>query len=216
MRRILPVILTECQGLGGYTCLTGGFGMKHMIFGLLALLLAANASQAQDMSAQMRAYVAENVAAWAHDPVIVDAIKAQNLRTAGYDQARIDELDTLWMAQVGMSGVPLIDDVLQNPAADFLRARMAASQGTLTEAFIMDAKGLNVAAAAATSDYWQGDEAKFTETYPNGAGAMHFSDVALDASSGQVQAQVSMAITDPDSGQVIGAMTLGINLNALM
>ncbi len=38
----------------------------------------------------------------------------------------------------------------------------------MTEVFVMDARGLNVAASDVTSDYWQGDEEKFSETFPKG------------------------------------------------
>lgn len=190
--------------------------MKRFTLWLGILMAAATASSAQDLTPQMRVFVDSHVANWASDPVIISAITLQNARTASYDQAKIDELDNMWMAQVGMPDVALIDGVLRNPAADFLRSRMAALNGTMTEVFIMDARGLNVAAATATSDYWQGDEAKFTETYPKGPTAMHLGDVELDSSSGAVQAQVSIPIVDKSTGQVIGAMTVGINLTSLM
>ena len=163
----------------------------------------------------MAQFVAEHVMDWATDPIIVDAIIAQNAISGSYDQAKINELDTLWMAQSGMAGIPLIDDVLQNPTSDFLRQRIATAGGTIAEIFVMDASGLNVAAAEATSDYWQGDEEKFSETFPKGPNAIHFGEVELDGSSGEVQAQVSMSIVDT-TGAVVGAMTVGINLASLM
>jgi hypothetical protein len=67
-----------------------------------------------------------------------------------------------------------------------------------------------------TSDMWQGDEAKFTETYSVGAGAVHFSDVELDESTQRYQAQISLTIVDPASGEPIGAMTVGVDAEALL
>lgn len=191
--------------------------MKKLTF-WLAMTLAtttATAGAAQDMQPKMAQFVTEHVMDWATDPIIVDAIIAQNAITGSYDQAKINELDALWMAQAGMAGIPLIDDVLQNPTSDFLRQRMVASGGAISEIFVMDARGLNVAAAEATSDYWQGDEEKFSETFPKGPNALHFGEVELDGSSGEVQAQVSMSIVDT-TGAVVGAMTVGINLASLM
>jgi hypothetical protein len=193
----------------------GGRRMKQMTFWLAIALATATTGSAQDFQPKMQMFIDDHIRDWANDPVIVNAIIAQNTTTAAYDQAKISELDALWTAQMGMSGVPLIDEVLQNPASDFLRARMAASGGTISEVFVMDARGLNVAAAKATSDYWQGDEAKFSETYPKGPTAIHFGDVELDPSSGEVQAQVSLSIVDA-TGAVVGAMTVGINLTSLM
>jgi hypothetical protein len=80
----------------------------------------------------------------------------------------------------------------------------------------MDRHGLNVAASAITSDMWQGDEAKFTETYSIGAGAVHFSEVELDESTQRYQAQISVTIVDPSSGEPIGAMTVGVDAEALL
>jgi hypothetical protein len=191
--------------------------MKQTTF-WLAMMLAtttATAGAAQDLTSQMEKFVTEHVIEWATDPIIVDAIVAQNAITGSYDQAKINELDALWTAQSGMAGIPLIDGVLQNPTSDFLRQRIATAGGTIAEIFVMDARGLNFAAAEATSDYWQGDEVKFTETFPKGPNALHFGEVELDGSSGEVQAQVSMSIVD-SAGAVVGAMTVGINLTSLM
>jgi hypothetical protein len=79
----------------------------------------------------------------------------------------------------------------------------------------MDSKGLNVGQSAETSDYWQGDEDKWQKTYLVGPDAIFVDGVEVDDSSGALQSQVSLPITDPDSGDVIGAITLGINVDSL-
>ena len=43
----------------------------------------------------------------------------------------------------------------------------------------MDAMGLNVAASDVTSDYWQGDEAKFKKTYAVGSGAIFIDELSV-------------------------------------
>lgn len=187
---------------------------------LLAVALAttfATQASATEFHVEMQSFITENVSAWASDPILTDAIRAQNTQTSDFDQAKIDELDLLWRSLVGADDtVAPIRDVLTGPAADFLREQVAATNGAITEAFIMDARGLNVAASAATSDYWQGDEDKFTQTYPLGANAIHFGDIEVDESTETVQGQVSMTIVDTTTGDVIGAMTIGIDLTALM
>jgi hypothetical protein len=180
-----------------------------------AFVVAAPMAMAAEPHVAMQAYVDNEIMAWAHDALIVDAIAAQNEMTAGYDAAQIDTLDQTWRADVG-TGSDMVDAVLMNAASDFLRSRIDASGGMITEVFIMDAQGLNVAASGATSDYWQGDEAKFQETYPKGAGVAHFGEIEFDESSQSYQAQISITITDPSSGTPIGAMTVGIDAEALM
>lgn len=180
-----------------------------------ALIVAAPAAMAVEPHVAMQAYVDTEIMTWAHDDTIIAAIAIQNTLTAGYDAVRIDALDKTWRAEVG-TGSDMVDGVLTNATADFLRTQIAASGGMITEVFVMDAQGLNVASSGATSDYWQGDEAKFQETYPKGAGAVHFGEIEFDESSQTYQAQISVTITDPETGAPIGAMTIGIDAEALM
>lgn len=171
---------------------------------------------ANEYESAMQEYLQNNLKSWVDAAVLVEAIKEQNAVTSAYDQAMIDNLDTKWRAEVGSGSSATVEKVLSNAAADFLRAKVEESGGSITEVFIMDARGLNVAASAPTSDMWQGDEAKFTETFPKGADAKHFSDVEMDESSQTYQAQISISITDPETGDVIGAMTVGVDAESLI
>ncbi|NNE88876.1 MAG: hypothetical protein HKN27_12430 [Silicimonas sp.] len=189
--------------------------MKKVIFGIAALLALASPALANQYESAMRSYFEGNVSQWATDPILVAAIKKQNFETSAFDQAEIDTLDARWRSGLFANDEPLIEGVLTNAASDFLRDQVAQSGGAITEAFVMDAKGLNVAASDATSDYWQGDEAKFQQTYLVGANAVHYGDVELDESTGAVQAQISMTIVDSETGYVVGAITVGVNLSAL-
>ncbi|MEL7097593.1 MAG: hypothetical protein AAGM84_02075 [Pseudomonadota bacterium] len=177
---------------------------------ILATALGAGAALA-DPGAAMSDYAAAQSADWLISDTLVAAIRAQNAATAGYDQDRIDALDSTWRAEVGTDGSALIDSVLGNDASALLSAGVAASGGVITEVFVMDARGLNVASSGVTSDYWQGDEAKFQQTFPVGAGAVHVSDVEFDESTQTYQGQVSMTLTDPETGAPIGAVTFGLN-----
>lgn len=180
-----------------------------------AALLAAPTANAQDYQSQMLSYLQDEIMPWASESVLIDAVRAQNDTTAAYTQADIDALDAAWRNEIALSDRPTIDPVLDNAASEFLRERVAEAGGTITEVFIMDARGLNVAASDVTSDYWQGDEAKFSETFPNGAGASHISEVEYDESTQSYQAQISFPIVDPVSNEVVGAATVGVNADAL-
>ncbi|SIT80176.1 hypothetical protein SAMN05421665_1063 [Yoonia rosea] len=190
--------------------------MKKISLGLAIAIAGIQPLHADDTKAAMEAFLTENIVTWATDPILVAAIEAQNVETAGYDQAKIDELDQLWRGFYGIDDAEIIVNVINTPAGDFLRRQVAASGGAITEAFIMDARGLNVAASMPTSDYWQGDEAKFQQTYMVGSTAVHFGDVEVDKSTKQAQAQVSMTIVNEATGNAVGAITVGINLDALM
>lgn len=149
------------------------------------------------------------------NPAIVAAVKAQNEAHAGIAQDKIDSLDQEWRAQVGQSSTPLIDGVLGAEASQILVDLRDESEGLLTEVFVMDNVGLNVASSDVTSDYWQGDEAKWQETFKNGAGAVHLSEVELDESTQSYQAQVSLTVADLETSEPIGAVTFGVNIEFL-
>lgn len=190
--------------------------MKRLLLTAAAASLTAGAAQANDFAPAMQAFLESEVRSWAEDPVIVAAIREQNARTASLAQSEIDALDAAWRVEVGADATPTITPVVENEASDFLRDRVAASRGMITEVFAVDARGLNVAASAVTSDYWQGDEAKFTETFPAGPAGVHFGEIEFDESSQSYQGQISLTITDPATGEAIGAMTIGVNPEAFM
>lgn len=179
-----------------------------------AIALAAFAAlpaHSAELEGRLKAYAETEVAAWVQDPVLIDAILAANSTRAALTPEGVQALDLAWRAEIGAPQTPTITPVLENPASDFLRAQVQASGGTITEVFVMDALGLNVASSGTTSDFWQGDEEKFSETFPNGPGALHLGPVELDESTQTYQAQVSMTVTDPASGQAIGAITVALN-----
>lgn len=150
----------------------------------------------------------------ASNPVLVAAVEAQNATTESYDQAKIDELDTQWRAEVDASAKPLIDGTLANEASVYLAKVQEESGGMFTEIFATDAKGLNVAQSTVTSDYWQGDEDKFTKSFGAGADAVFLGEVEEDESTQTFQSQVSITIVDA-SGAPIGSLTVGVDLSTL-
>ncbi|MEM9781194.1 MAG: hypothetical protein AAF899_01855 [Pseudomonadota bacterium] len=150
---------------------------------------------------------------WITDPVFVYAIREQNQMFGTLSERRIDRMDKRWRAEKGRG--PMIGDLLDRQASVILRDRRELSRGVITEIILMDKYGLNVAISDPTTDFYQGDEAKYQDTYLKGPNAVHVSEVEFDESTGFDQTQVSMTVIDPDSGSPIGAVTFGINLEVL-
>lgn len=190
--------------------------MKNTITTAAMLLALAVPASADEFTSAMQDFLESEIRSWAQSETIVAAINTQNMTTASYDQSRIDALDAQWRAEVGGSDTPTITPVLSNDVAAYLRERVEGAGGRITEVFVMDAQGLNVAASGVTSDYWQGDEAKFSETYGRGADAFHLGDIEFDESTETYQGQISLTIVDPTTGTPIGAMTVGVDAEALM
>ncbi len=182
---------------------------------LSALAQPAAATDSAALQDQISGLVAGEFRGWAEAPAVIEAVKAQNAANAAIDQAKIDALDAAWRAEIDHDARPTIEPVLSNAAADYLRGIEEQTPGRIMEAFVMDEHGLNVAVAQPTSDYWQGDEDKFTKTYLLGADAIHIGEVEFDDSSQTYQVQISFTITDPANGLPIGAITLGLNAEEL-
>ena len=189
--------------------------MRKFVFALVSIAaVAISPAIANEYADQLTALANDQLSAIAENPALVAAIEAQNAETAGYDQAKIDALDTQWRAEVDSSSRPLIDGVLANDASAYLMQAQEESEGLFTEIFAMDAKGLNVGQSAVTSDYWQGDEGKWQNTYPVGAGAIDIGDIEQDESTQTFQSQVSIPVLD-ETGAPIGAITFGVNIEYL-
>ncbi len=170
----------------------------------LLFLAAVSPVQAADISPEIQKRIDALSATWATSPVLVSAIKAQNAKNTPL--ADIQALDKKWMATPGMA--PFMAPILENPAVDEL-LRLEKATGHVLESFVMDNQGALVAATNKTSDYWQGDEAKFTEAFKGGQGATHIGKVEFDKSAQSYLMQVSVPVMV--DGKAIGAIFVGLD-----
>ncbi len=186
--------------------------LKTAVVAVAALACLAGPAMAGEYDEPLKKLAQQRLKAIAADATLVAAIKAQNAQNAGLSEPDIIALDKKWRAEVGQSTQPTIQKVMGAPASATLVKARNDGEGLFTEIFAMDNKGLNVAASDVTSDYWQGDEAKWKKSYALGAGALHLSDVELDESTQTYQVQVSMTVVDPGSNTPVGAITFGVNV----
>ncbi len=164
---------------------------------------------------QVQALAETELVTWVEDPIIIEAVKEQNVRNEGMTPAEIERLDLAWRAETKADQKPMIWDLLDRLHSILLRDRREGSDGVVTEIIVMDRYGLNAAISDPTSDFFQGDEAKYTETYLLGPDAVHVGDYEFDDSTQKWQTQVSLTVIDPENGEAIGAVTFGIDLSVL-
>lgn len=171
---------------------------------------------AQDVrTAAVVAFVESDVRPWLEAPAILDAVIAQNAAHADLTQTEISDLDARWRTEFSGVARPMIERQLSNALSLYLKGRQRAAEGLITEIFVMDNRGLNVGQSDITSDYWQGDEAKWRESVVGGPDAVYIEEAERDESTQLMQSQASLPIRDPQSGAVIGVVTVGVNLDAL-
>ncbi|MGL4235820.1 hypothetical protein [Tabrizicola sp.] len=165
----------------------------------------------------LRTYANTELAKWAQTPELIAAINAQNALYSDLTLEDIEALDKQWRDEAsGEIAGQMITSRMALPMSVWLLAQQNGTAGFVTEVFVMDNKGLNVAQSAVTSDYWQGDEDKWQLTYANGGKSINMSAVEYDESSRTYQSQVSLPVFDPATGELIGAMTFGINVQSLL
>ncbi len=145
---------------------------------------------------------------WGKIPGIVSAVKSKNASGETLDQVK--QRDGEWRETAGIDAG--MKELMENQAAQEL-LKLESSKPYFFELFLMDNQGANIAMTNKTSDYWQGDEAKFTESFKGGQGAVHLGDVEFDESAQAYLVQVSIPVVD--GGSAIGAMTIGINIDVL-
>jgi hypothetical protein len=148
---------------------------------------------------------------WINDPIIINAIKDANRLNKTRTEDEILVQDNKWRA-----GDAEFQGLYTNtPSSMFLKQKQKESDNLYSELFIMDFQGCNVGLSDLTSDFWQGDEAKFKKSFNNGAGSVFIDEIELDESTGTYQVQVSLPIVDKTNNEVVGAITIGIDMSKL-
>lgn len=177
------------------------------LLAVATLTLVTSFSFAEEAPESVKKLVPD-LKSWGENSVIVNAVKEQNSKGMTLDQ--IKARDAEWQKSSGLDDE--MKAMMESPAAKEI-ASMESSKPYFFEVFVMDNLGANVAMTNKTSDYWQGDEAKFIESYKGGAGAVHIGDVKFDESAQAYLVQISIPVLD--GGSAIGAMTIGINIDEL-
>lgn len=190
----------------------------NSLVGILSLLFIAVGSAVASENAPDKNLVddsaIEEVKQWLSNPVVSISIDSQNRKYASVTEQSINDLDNQWREETKKTDQPLIAAILSSPLSNYLTQIQAASGGLYTEIFIMDAKGLNVGQSAITSDFWQGDEAKYQKTFSQGMNVVFVDEPEYNEATQTWRVQVNMTISN-GSQKPIGAITVEINLTEL-
>lgn len=142
------------------------------------------------------------------NPVLIEAVRRQNAEKLAINS--IKERDDDWKATKSLT--PFKRSLQDNSAGKLLK-RYVSRNPSLNEAFLTDNQGANVAAFPATSDYWQGDEEKWTGSFNDGTGQMFLGPLERDDSTNTVAVQVSAPLFH--QGETIGVLVVGVTFDYL-
>lgn len=198
--------------------------MRHTAFllGTCGILMASSAfgqireNQAPDAKTLITPAVLKDIRSFLSSPIVALSVNTQNERHKAIVQDDIVKLDRQWVEERKAADKPLIAATLSSPLSGYLIRVQAGSLGLYSELFVTDAHGLNVGQSGITSDYWQGDEAKFKKTFLVGPDTVFVDDPEFDKETKTWRAQVNLTVSDPQTKAAIGAATIEINLTELM
>ncbi|MHC4872675.1 MAG: hypothetical protein ACYTFY_12605 [Planctomycetota bacterium] len=167
--------------------------------------LAKNANA----SGKVKAFVIKTLLPTTTNAVYVAEVKKQNAKGVSLD--KIKEIDEKW--KNAEEELPIQTEKMSNACAKETK-KIADANPAIVEVFVTDNQGANVGQNDFTSDYWQGDEAKWKNSYNGGKGGVDVGKVEFDKSANAQLQQVSIPVID-ESGKVIGAVTYGLNVDKI-
>lgn len=179
------------------------FALSVALFALAGTAKAEPIAAVQNVYVKTMASVANEITA---SPDFARLIKSQSEAAAKVNQASISQADTAW--RKGDRSV--IQPVLENALSTYLAKVVAKSDGLIAEIIVMDSKGRNVGVSSQTTDYWQGDEAKWQKTFGAKSNALFYDNVGFDQSTGAFSQQVSRRLSI--AGRPAGAITIGFDI----
>lgn len=185
---------------------------------LLCVALPAMAEDLPTLSSDQEAFIVsialEELDALHDDEGVLFAIEEQNMLNASLSARGIKALERSWLA--GDSHSLMAKEILGRQESYFLHRRRELSGGLVDEYIVMDARGVAVAISDYTPHYYFGAEAKFIESFGKGAGAVHVSEPNRNDAAHRVQVEVTTTITSPATGEPIGALTVGIDVETAL
>ena len=186
--------------------------MKSLLGILLGVSMALPAAAlgddqvgADELAQRLRVKI-RTVQHMALNPLLVGAVREQNQE--GLDLNEIKTRDEEWKNADGLTR--RMRELMSTPAARLLRDTVA-DGSTFTEAFLTDDQGANVAVFPPTSDYWQGDEEKWTASWAGGEGAVFIGPLEHDSSTNKFAVQVSAPVKD--GAKTIGVLVVGVSVD---
>jgi hypothetical protein len=162
--------------------------------------------QSNDVPTHLVEFAETSLLEFGEKPEIVGAVREHNALGLTLDE--IKARDTAWRDEAGINRFMM--NLMSNDCALAIN-NFENENRFIVETFVMDNQGANVGQSGKTSDYWQGDESKFTESYMEGSGAIHYGDIEYDDSADEIVIQVSVPVMDGE--EAIGAITFGISLD---
>lgn len=165
---------------------------------------------------QIKELLVRKIERWKRLPKLESLLKERNLVTRRFTKQEITERDKKWREAFAKDDFSYSIDMVNQELSAHLREIKKQSKDMIAEIIITDARGLNFAISDMTSDYWQGDEEKFTEVFSKPATTMHFGEINYDESSKRFQLHLSVPLYTEEKFEPLGVMVFGVDVEKVL
>lgn len=165
---------------------------------------------------QIKEMLTRKIERWKNLPKLEELLKARNLKSRRLSKQEITKRDKKWIHAFMQSDFSYSIELVDQEMSAQLREIKKQSQEMITEIIVTDARGLNVAVSDMTSDYWQGDEEKFTEAFSKPANTMHFGEINYDESTKRFQLHLSVPLYSEETFEPLGVMVFGVDVEKVL
>ena len=180
---------------------------RMSIASVLALVLAGPIyAQLDQIPQKLKSFTEDELVPIGRAEAVVSAVNEQNALNLA--QSEIRSRDARWKQESGVN--EFMFSLMTNRAA-FRLLNVETRNGFIVESFVTDNQGALVSLTEVTSDYWQGDEAKFTEAYDGGEGSIRYGPIEFDGSAGEIVTQISVPVMS--GGSAVGVAVFSISLD---
>lgn len=176
---------------------------------LISAFVSAFVSASENQDAQFEEFILY-VEKLTQNPLVIQAVEDQNQQLLSMEQ--IEERDEEWQSTKELT--PLKRELQESPVGLLLQQEVRKNKKSVSEIFVTDNQGANVAAFPATSDYWQGDEEKWSAAFNKGNGKRFIGPIQYDESSNTMSAQISSPIIKDE--KTIGIIIVGIKMQSIV
>ena len=165
---------------------------------------------------QIKDLLSRKIERWKRLPKLEKTLTARNLKVRHFSVPEILERDKKWTESFLKNDYSYSIDLVDQTLSAELREVKKQSQDMITEIIVTDARGLNLAISDMTSDYWQGDEAKFTEVFGKPANTLFFGPINYDESTKRFQLHLSVPLYSEDNFEPQGVMVFGVDVEKVL
>lgn len=163
----------------------------------------------QDVIAEM---IAPSLQRWSQLPHVLDTLVEHNELNRSLTKGDIARREQVWDEAFGQRSYDSVEAWVDETLSEEMAGWVAASDGVLLQIILLDARGFTVATSAMTADFWVGNTSVYQQAIEQQPGQLVFDPVRFYRATERFNAHVSVVIEHPDTGETLGVLSVGVNV----